>query len=235
MPNLQRDEFFEYLSRWESEIEPLLLSKLIEEAGGADGVGIFCVDLINGFCSEGPLQSERVRNIIPPIVNLFENAHRQGINKFVLPQDTHDPDAPEFRSFPPHCIRGTSQSETVQELANLSFASSFNIIPKNSVHSAVRTKLTDWLESNPELNTFIVLGDCTDLCTYHLALHLKFRANAANLNSRIIVPANCVDTYDVPVKTAEEIGIPAHPAEIFHPLFLYSMAMNGVEVVKSLD
>ncbi len=229
------EEFFEYLDRWHSRLASLKFSELVEKAGGPDAVGIFCVDLINGFCHEGPLQSDRVRKIIRPIVTLFETAYTLGVRKLVLPQDTHDPAAAEFISYPPHCIRGTSESATVNELANLGFASSFKVFPKNSIHSAVETGLNSWLDQHSEVKTFIVVGDCTDLCTYHLALHLKFRANASNQVHRIVLPANCVDTYDVPVNTAEEIGIPAHPAEVFHPLFLYSMAMNGVEVVKTLD
>ncbi len=226
--------FLDYLDDWMERLLPLPLEQLIAEANGPQHVGVFCVDVINGFCHEGPLQSLRVNRIIAPIVQLFTDAYEAGVENFVLTQDTHDLNAAEFASYPPHCIRGTSEAETVPELAELPFAARFQILPKNSIHSAHGTGLDAWLDAHPEVTHRIVVGDCTDLCTYHLALHLQFRANAANETRPVILPMDCVDTYDIPVEVAQEEEIPAHPADIFHAMFLYSMAMNGVRVVSSL-
>jgi len=52
--------------------------------------------------------------------------------------------------------------------------------------------------------------------------------------SRVIVPADAVDTFDTPVSVARELGIKAHDADLHHVLFLHHMASNGVEVVKEL-
>jgi hypothetical protein len=48
------------------------------------------------------------------------------------------------------------------------------------------------------------------------------------------VPANCVQTFDMPVETAEAIGAMPHDGDLLHRIFLYQMALNGVEVVSSL-
>ena len=50
----------------------------------------------------------------------------------------------------------------------------------------------------------------------------------------IIVPADCVDTYDLPVETAERVGALPHDANLLHPLFLYHMALNGALVVRNI-
>lgn len=228
-------EFLDYLDGWKRELPSAELSDLIAEAGGPEHVGIFCVDVIDGFCREGPLSSERVRGIVAPIADLFRRAHAAGVRSFVLPQDAHDPKAAEFAFYPPHCIRETRESRTVPELADLPYASEFAVFPKNSIHSAIGTGLHGWLESHPEVTHNIVVGDCTDLCTYHLATYLLFRANAANLKNPVILPVNCVDTYDVPVSVARENAIPAHPADILHAIFLYNMACNGVRVVSRIS
>jgi nicotinamidase-related amidase len=211
------------------------LESLVAAAGGPEHVGIFCVDVINGFCHEGPLHSARVRAIIDPIVELFTTADAAGVTHFVLPHDAHDPAAAEFADFPPHCIRGTTESHIVPELMALPFASSFILAPKNCIHSGVGTKLNAWLDQHSEVTHRIVVGDCTDLCAYQLAMHLKVRANAANRTDPVILPANCVDTYDIPVDSARAEQIPAHPADLFHAVFLYNMAMNGIRVVSSID
>lgn len=230
----QSGEFLDYLEDWQERIAPMTLESLIADAGGPQHLGLFCVDVINGFCHAGPLQSPRVQGIVAPIVKLFTAAHGAGVRDFVLAQDAHDPNAAEFASYPPHCVRGTAEAQTVPELAELPFASLFTVLPKNSIHSAIGTELDAWLDMHPQITHRIVVGDCTDLCTYHLALHLQFDANASNRNQPVILPRDCVDTYDIPVAAAKAAGIPAHPAEVFHPLFLYSMAMNGVRVVRTL-
>ena len=227
--------YLDYLDDWMERLQPLPLEELLAEAGGPEHIGLFCVDVINGFCHEGPLSSDRVKGIIAPIARLFTLAYEAGIRHFVLPQDTHDTDAAEFAAYPPHCVRNTSESRTVPELAELPFAHLFTVLPKNSVHSAIWTGLDAWLDAHPEVTHRIVFGDCTDICTFHLALHLKTRANAANRLDPVILPADCVDTYDVPMETARQLGIPPHPGDIFHAVFLHSMFLNGIRVVSRME
>ena len=122
----------------------------------------------------------------------------------------------------------------IPELTALPFADTFTIIPKNSLSPAIATSFDSWLEAHPDLSTAIVVGDCTDLCTYQLAMHLRMRANARNLqNLDVIVSANTVDTYDLPAETAPT-GVFPHPGDFFHQVFLYHMALNGIRVVREL-
>ena len=230
----QSAEFLDYLEAWTAALPTLNLSEIVAEAGGADNVGIFCVDVINGFCHEGPLSSPRVAGIIAPIAQLFTRANAAGIANFVLTHDAHDPDAAEFQDYPPHCVRGTREAEIVSELLALPFASQFHLIPKNSIASDAGTTLDDWLDARPQITYQIVVGDCTDLCAYQLAMHLKVRANAANRKHPVILPANCVDTFDIPVSVAKSANILPHPADFFHAAFLYNMAQNGVRIVQSI-
>ena len=228
--------FLTWLVGWYNTRPTLGLASLIAEAGGPDKVAVMAVDVTTGFCSEGALASERVGRIVQPIARLFELAHRLGVRHFVLPQDTHSPDAVEFGSYPPHCVRGSNESQTVPELSTLPFSSQFTIIEKNSVSVSIGTDLDGWLAAHPEVTAFIVVGDCTDLCTHQLAMHLRLRANAFNLRGvRVILPVDGVDTFDIPVKTAGELGIMPHHADLLHLIFLYNMAENGIEVVTKVE
>jgi nicotinamidase-related amidase len=131
-------------------------------------------------------------------------------------------------------MAGTRESEAVDRFKELPFFNLFQIIPKNSINSVIETDLEGWLEAHPTVDTFITVGDCTDLCTYQLAMHLKLRANARNQKSRVILPVNCVDTYDLPVAVAAEIGAVPHDGDLLHYIFLYHMMLNGVEVVAEV-
>jgi hypothetical protein len=80
----------------------------------------------------------------------------------------------------------------------------------------------------------MVVGDCTDLCTYQLAMFLRLDANARQKARRVIVPADCVQTYDLPVEIASGLGALPHPGNLLHAVFLYHMQLNGVEVVSEI-
>ena len=123
----------------------------------------------------------------------------------------------------------------MDELKALPFYADIASFPKNSINSHLSTGLGAWLRERPQLDRFVVVGDCTDLCSYQAAMQLRLEANAANLARRVIVPADAVDTFDTPVAVARDLGIKAHDADLHHALFLHHMASNGVEVVERLS
>lgn len=221
-----------FVATWYSQLPSQRLADLVDPARTA----VFSTDMTIGFCERGNLASPRVGALVGPVVDLFRRAHALGVRDFVLTQDTHHPQTPEFEAWPVHCVRGTEEAETVSELRALPFADRFTIIPKNSLHPALGTGFDAWLDEHAELRTAIVVGNCTDLCVYQLAMHLRLRHNAHNVAGvRVIVPANAVDTYDLSVETAEAVGAMAHPGDFFHQVFLYHLALNGIEVVRELE
>jgi nicotinamidase-related amidase len=219
-----------FITDWLDTLADERLADIVPDPARA---ALFSADMTVGFCDEGPLASPRVDALTEPVVALFERAWDLGIRHFVLAQDTHSEDTPEFRAYPPHCVRGTAEAETIPELARLPFADGFTVVEKNSLNPAIETGFDAWWDAHPDLRTAIVVGDCTDLCTYQLAMHLRLRANARNLNDfDVIVPAAAVDTFDIP--TGAGTTMP-HPGDFFHAVFLYHMALNGIRVVKSLS
>jgi nicotinamidase-related amidase len=228
----QSRPYLDDLGQWVSNLPVLPIEQAIPNPARA---AIVSVDVINGFCYEGPLSSPRVAGIVEPIVQLFQRAWQHNVRHILLPQDTHEPEAVEFANFPPHCVRGTSESETVQAFKDLPFFDQILVLPKNSISSGLNTELNAWVEAHPEVDTFIVAGDCTDLCTYQLAMHLRLDANARQLRRRVIVPANCVQTYDISLETARQIGGLPHPGDLMHAIFLQHMVVNGVEVVAAIQ
>lgn len=224
--------FLTWLNEWHMALPQPDLSAVVRDPARS---AIVSVDVINGFCHSGPLASPRVKAIIEPITTLMRGAYAAGVRHFVVTQDTHEPDAVEFASYPPHCVRGSDESQTVPEFQALPFWDEVLVLPKNSISSAHGTALDNWLDAHPDVNTFIVVGDCTDLCTHQLAMHLRIRANALQQRGvRVIVPEDCVDTFDTPLDVAQQIGALPHDAELLHRIFLYNMAQNGVEVVKRI-
>ena len=224
--------FLAYLERWYHELPDLALSEVVGRE--PERIAVISIDVINGFCTEGPLASERVGRIAAPVADLFTRAYELGVRNFVLTQDTHEPNTPEFEVYPPHCVKGSQESEAVAELKALPFYDAIKIVRKNSINSHIGTDLGNWILMRPRVDTFIIVGDCSDLCAYQAAMQLRLEANAANIDRRVIAPADVIETFDTPVSVARELGIKAHDGDLHHVLFLHHMALNGVEVVKRL-
>ncbi len=183
------------------------------------------VDVLEGFTRVGALASDRVTAIIPNIVLLLEKLAELGVppSQIAFVQDVHPADAQEFTVYPPHCIEGTLEAEAVSELQALPAWPAYIHFEKNSIASHTNDEFDDWLRAQ-DVHTIIAVGDVTDLCLYTLALHIQVRNLAEGLRQRVIVPECCVQTWDAP----------DHPGDLYHLLFLFQLARNGVEVVRCL-
>jgi len=223
--------FLGFLDEWTAALPEVELESIIQES---EHTAIISVDVINGFCTIGPLASPRVEAIVKPIARLFTRAWELGVRHIVLSQDTHEPDAVEFDAWPRHCVRGTPEAETVDAFKKLPFFNQMVLLEKNSISTGLNSGFNEWLAAHPQVDTFIVVGDCTDLCVYQLAMHLRLDANARQMQRRVVVPASAVDTYDRTVEVARKEGGLPHAADLHHAFFLYHMALNGIEVVKEL-
>jgi len=226
-------EFLSALVTWERDLPTIAWSDLRTDAQQGL-IALISVDMIKGFSHEGVLSSPRVKGIIPAVVDAFQGAYGIGVREFVLAQDCHAQDSVEFADFPPHCQGGTSEAETIPELAHLPFANLYKFVSKNSLNAFHGTDLGAWLEARHHFRAFVIVGDCTDLCVHQMAMHLKLYANAHNLKVRVIVPENAVQTYDMPLETANAIHAFPHDGDFMHLVFLYHMRLNGVEVVREI-
>jgi nicotinamidase-related amidase len=226
--------FIQWMLDWKQSLKPARFDSLLHN-GNPRSAGIISVDVIEGFCSVGPLSSPRVNQIVDPIVRLMSLAWERGLRDIALPQDTHPEDAIEFNQYGPHCVHGTIESESVSAFKALPFYDQMSIIPKNSISSGLAPGFAEWIAARPHVKTWIVVGDCTDLCTHQLAMYLRLYANQHQLRDwRVVLPVNTVDTYDMPVQQAKELGIVPHDAEFLHLVFLYNMMLNGIEVVSEI-
>lgn len=148
------------------------------------GEAVIVVDMLRGFLEPGyPLFcGEGARAIIPEVVGLLRERVPGGL---LFLADSHDPDDKEFRMFPPHCIRGSVESELIPELAP--FAG--RIVPKTRYSGFFRTDLEELLERlAPEVVT--VVGVCTDICVLHTVADLR------NRDYEVRVPSRCVASFD---------------------------------------
>ncbi len=179
------------------------------------------VDMVNGFVREGALKSPRVEGLIPEIAELSKACDKLQITKLAF-ADCHTKASPEFDAYPAHCMIGTSEGEIVDELKEIG---GYTLIPKNSTNGFLEEEFQKWFKENEHINTFIITGDCTDICVQQFAITLKSWFNMQNKKARVIVPVNTVETYD--------FGL--HDGDFMNVMALYNMMINGIEVVTGVE
>jgi nicotinate phosphoribosyltransferase len=142
--------------------------------------------MLRGFLEEGhPLYCGlEARSIIPNIQKLLERELAQDSKTFYV-CDRHMPDDPEFKMFPPHCIEGTEEAESVPELSQYQG----EIISKRGFSGFYGTTLEKKLKSlDPK--AIVICGVCTDICVLHTV------ADARKRDYEVEVPVDCVASFD---------------------------------------
>lgn len=180
---------------------------------------IFVVDMVNGFAKEGALADPAIADIAPAIRKLITDLDCATI--FVC--DSHPPHTREFEAYPPHCVIGTSEADIVEELSDLAAV----VLKKNSTNTFMAPDFAQWhADHGSTYKDWIITGCCTDLCILQFALSLQAWLNEHNCtDQRVIVPADCVDTYHVPE---------VHPAPFWNETALANMAANGITIVSHI-
>ncbi len=184
-----------------------------------ENTAIIVIDMIRGFYDIGSLASNRVGHIIENLKEL--NNKTYGFKK-VFFIDYHDETSSEFSSYPKHCIGGTLEAELIEELKPFSKEENSKVIYKNSINGFHAEEFKKWLDKNLKIDNFIVTGVCTDICVETFVISLITYFNEKNLNKKIIVPANCVETF--------HLG--NHHGDLMNLISLYKMKSNGVHIVK---
>jgi nicotinamidase-related amidase len=174
------------------------------------------VDMVNGFLTEGVLSSLRSASVLPACEKLLTFALGWGMPTVAF-ADCHEPECIEFQSFPPHCIKGTSESQIADSLRRIggdlnpdrNRANTYTLIEKNSTNGAITPEFQQWLAKNENITRIIVCGVCTDICVMQFCLTLKTLCNQANRPMEVLLPVNAVETYDAPGHNADECNAAA--------------------------
>ena len=180
---------------------------------------LLVIDMVNGFVKCGALADKQINSITPNIIELIED-YIEKDNDIISIQEGHSKESKEFENFPPHCILGTEEAEIIDEL--IPYKNKMKIIRKNSTCGFVTNDFMKYIEENKELLEEVVLtGCCTDLCVMNFALPLKNYINEHNLNIKVTIFKNAVETYDSPMHNREE----------YNDMAFKIMSQNGIDII----
>jgi nicotinamidase/pyrazinamidase len=147
---------------------------------------LLVVDMLNGFLDPagGLYCGDHARKIIPFVRRRIQAYHRAGWPVIFI-CDAHDPDDPEFKIWPAHCVRGSRQARIIPELPT----EGAHIVHKRTINNFHGTRLAGMLRRiAPELVE--VVGVCTNICIWYAVAELRIRGY------RVRVPKKGVATFD---------------------------------------
>lgn len=176
------------------------------------------VDMINGFMNEGPLADHRMARIIPKIQSTLDVFLEDGKDVLSL-QDAHSIDALEFDDYPPHCLKGSLESELVEELRK--YENHMIKIEKNTTNGFFAEGFQTYLNQNPTLSSVTIVGCCTDICVLQFAQTLKTHSQTQGKSIDVLVVKDAVDTYHSST----------HDQELFHNQALQLMKNAGIKLI----
>lgn len=114
---------------------------------------VIVVDMVNGFIREGNMADPGIATILPAVRRCIEDENTDAVVFF---RDCHPENAAEFRKFPVHCLKGTSESELVDELKE--YAEDAYDYEKNSTSSVFAPGFLDDLQAMTSLEEVIICG-----------------------------------------------------------------------------
>ena len=177
------------------------------------------IDMINGFVKEGILSAPSIMRVVPrqkEILNEYLNDEEKGI---IFIRDEHTKDAVEFKTFPEHCLKGSKESELIDELKEY-YKDAYDF-PKNSTNFVFAPGFQEQINKFKNLKTVILMGCLSEICVKNGGIALRNYFDQNNMNVDIYVAADAIDTYDVPAHIASEVTEQA----------LNDMKANGIKVL----
>ncbi len=153
------------------------------------------VDMVNGFIKKGAMADPNINHITEGIEKLIQKfkSENEGI-AFI--KDTHDETSTEFKKFPPHCIKGSSEEELISELKP--YESESLSYEKNSTSTVFAKNFLRDIDALKKLREVIVTGCCTDICVLNLVIPLINYFDENNREIDVVVRSDLVETYDSP-------------------------------------
>ena len=199
-------------------------NNLEENSLDKNKTAVIVVDMIDGFVNIGNFASPRVKSMAPNIEILLEKFKA---SRKLFFRDVHTKDSKEFNAYIEHCIN-EKETEIIKELKRYAYDEELKdlvtVIKKNYTNGFLAKGFKEWLENNMDIENFIVVGCVTDICVSDFARSIQCYIYESNLDKKVIIPRNCVETYD----------FAHHNAEIINTVALYSMKLAGICIIDEI-
>lgn len=176
---------------------------------------VYIVDMNNGFCEKGNLACPDIKEIVPNIKKLIKDVYDRNGGIFFV-NDAHKENSVELKRYPEHCISDYEKAIINEFTEEMAMAKGF--YEKNSTCALFAPMMMFDIKFMKKLEKVYITGCCTDICIINFAIPLRNLFDEMNRDVKIIVPKNCVSTFDAD----------GHNKEIISNMAFSFMKNNGV-------
>jgi len=185
---------------------------------------LYNIDMNNGFVNFGPMANPKYNGLVKEQLKLIEKMRKEkGIVDFIL--EGHTEDALEFKTYPKHCILGTSEAELIPELINEQHKINTYTFYKNCINGMLNLEVGEQLKKLKNLKEIIYSGVCADLCVMDFARTNARLLDQINKDVKLFVVKSTIDTFDAPNHNRKEWLDIAYKV----------MEQAGIEVVENVE
>ena len=178
------------------------------------------IDMVNGFVKKGVLAAPSIMRIVPRQIELLEEGLKREDTGIIFIRDSHSVDAEEFKTYPVHCVKGTYESELIDELKKFEpYALEYL---KNSTNLVFVPKLQKDLLNLEKLEKIRLMGCLSEVCVLNGAIGLRNFFDEYNRHVEVMVHPDAIDTFDSL----------DHPADLVTENALKQMQSNGIKVLS---
>lgn len=180
------------------------------------------IDMVNGFVKYGALAAPSILRVVPTQIKyLEENEEKEdALNVFV--RDEHDNNSAEFKTYPPHCVKGTGEEQVYEAFDEL-FKNAYDI-PKNNTNVMFANKIVKLFNNLPNLEKVKFMGCLSEVCVKNGAIGARCFFDEFNRNVEVGVYEDAIDTFDAPGHNADEVT----------RIALKDMEANGVKIYRKV-
>lgn len=177
------------------------------------------VDMVNGFINFGALADKKINKITPIVKGLIKKAREKNMD-IVAFKDCHSYNDEEFKTYPPHCLRGTRESDLIPELKPYEkYMFTINKNTTNGFNNIVFKSLI----KNIMYRRVYVVGCCTDICVKDFTESYLQHIKQNKLKTKIIIIEDACYTFDNP----------SHNAEEEHKKAINYLKLKGAEIIST--
>ena len=180
---------------------------------------LITIDMVNGFVKEGKLAAPSIMRIVPRQIESLEEASKDDKTGIVFVRDSHPIDAVEFKTYGPHCIKGTKETEVIDELKK--YEKMGITYFKNSTNLMYATFFYEDLIKFYKLERIRLMGCLSEVCVENGAIGLRTFFDQTNRDVEVCVHEDAIDTFDAPLHNADKVTNDA----------LNMMQANGIKVL----
>ena len=181
---------------------------------------LICIDMVNGFVKEGTLANKNIERIIPRQIELLDEALVNNDKGIIFIRDAHTSNAKEFKTYPVHCLKGSKESELIDELKKYEEYSLTYF--KNSTNLIFAPNIQNDLLKLRKLAKIRLMGCLSEVCVLNGAISLKTFFDEMDKDMDIGVYADAIDTYDSPTHSSNKVNEEA----------LKIMENNGIKILR---